>query len=211
MAENKHIVFDFDGTLVDSIEAIVLSYNDLADLYRFQKINRDDYPVFIRLPIRERLKVLGVQLHRFLLFRKLTKQFKVQYRQHLGGIVFYDGMLDVLLELKARGYVLSIISSNAETNIRLFLEQNEVNLFDHVIESNGLFGKHQTIKQYMRKHRVSSRDMVYLGDEVRDIEACRKMGVKIIAVAWGLDHEDLLKGEKPDCLIHRPLDILSNI
>jgi phosphoglycolate phosphatase len=52
-------------------------------------------------------------------------------------------------------------------------------------------------------------NVLYVGDEVRDIVACKKAGVKIAWVDWGYDLKEAVADEKPDYLISNPLEIIS--
>ena len=70
-----------------------------------------------------------------------------------------------------------------------------------------LFVKSRTIKRFLRKSGIPNENFVYVGDEVRDIEACRDAGVKIIAVTWGWDPHDAIKNNSPDFIANEPQDI----
>jgi phosphoglycolate phosphatase len=55
-----------------------------------------------------------------------------------------------------------------------------------------------------RKFQIDRNQMLYVGDELRDVQACKKIGVKIAAVTWGFDSAPLLAASKPDLLCHSP-------
>ena len=59
----------------------------------------------------------------------------------------------------------------------------------------------------MEKHNLKPQEIIYVGDEVRDIQACKKIGVKIIAVSWGYNSKEILDREKPDYLVNKPIEI----
>jgi phosphoglycolate phosphatase len=204
----KHIVFDFDGTLVDSAEVIVKVYNELAAKYKFKKLTRKDYQVIMNLPLRKRLKALEASIFRVFVIGKIGHEFKDRYKFYLESINFFDGIIDVVRELKDKGYILSIITSNSELNINEYLDHQQINLFSHITSSKGLFGKDQAIKNYMREHKISNKELIYIGDEVRDIKACKRNNVEVIAVSWGLYNKEILHSEKPNYLIEDPNEII---
>ncbi|MCX6820719.1 MAG: HAD hydrolase-like protein, partial [Candidatus Aenigmarchaeota archaeon] len=74
-----------------------------------------------------------------------------------------------------------------------------------------LLGKARRIKAIMKKHGYGRADVVYVGDEVRDIEAARKVGVKVIAVGWGINKSRRLKAEKPDFFVRTPVQLLKAV
>ena len=55
--------------------------------------------------------------------------------------------------------------------------------------------------------KLSKSDVYFVGDEVRDIEAGKKAGIKTIAVSWGYNTKDALAKEQPDYIIDTPLDL----
>lgn len=204
----KHIIFDFDGTIVDSVDSLVEVYNGLSDKFGFNKISQNDYRLINNLPIKERLKVLGIPFYRLFFMGGLDQEFMNGYKKHVKNIKFFEGVEELLYQLKDLGFKLSIISSNSEDNIFSFLKVNELEIFDDIHSSKGFFGKNHTIRKYLKKHELSNKDVIYIGDEIRDIKACKKADIDIISVTWGLDNEELLKSGKPTYIVSEYNDIL---
>lgn len=207
----KHIIFDFDGTLANSIEVVVKVYNGLAEQYSFNQINPNEYRNMMKLSLREKIKVLNIPMSKVLVIRKFSQEFKRQYKFHLKSLQLFNGMLEVLSTLYEKGYTLSIITSNSESNIMAYMDQQGISYFDQVKSSKGLFAKDKSLKQYMRSNRLSNKDLIYIGDEVRDIQACKKMNVEVIAVTWGMDQRQALLAENPDHIVNKPNEILNLI
>ncbi len=63
----KHIIFDFDGTLVDSVGVLVDVFNSISDKFGFNKISQNDYRLLNKASLKDKLKILGVPIYR--LFR----------------------------------------------------------------------------------------------------------------------------------------------
>lgn len=63
----------------------------------------------------------------------------------------------------------------------------------------------------IRNNHLNAHEVIYIGDEVRDIHSCKEIGIKIIAVSRWYDNETLLKENNPDILITKPRDILQAI
>lgn len=53
-----------------------------------------------------------------------------------------------------------------------------------------------------------SHEVIYVGDETRDVEAAKKVGVKVIAVTWGINSEKILRKQNPDYLIVKPKELI---
>ena len=71
-----------------------------------------------------------------------------------------------------------------------------------------MFGKHRSLKRLLKTYHMKPAETIYIGDEVRDIEACRKAKVQIIAVTWGFNSKRILERAKPDFIADKPEDIV---
>ncbi|AEV67103.1 HAD-IA family hydrolase [Acetivibrio clariflavus] len=202
---NKKILFDFDGTLVQSENILLAMYNELFEGKDYKDITQEDIEKLRSYSLIDKCKMLGISVYKI---PKLYIESKKIYKKYLSSVELKDGVANMLHELKDQGFNLDILSSNDASTISEFVKNNDIDLFDHIYSSNNLFGKHHAIKNYLKKHNLTEKDIWYVGDEVRDIVSCKKAGVKIIAVTWGYDSEQILSEEKPDYLARKPQEIL---
>lgn len=199
----KTLIFDFDGTLVNSKDVIIQIYNEIAQENNYKKISSSDVSNLSRISIAERCKLLSVPTYKIpLLFVEVMKR----YKDHIININISEELLDVLIALKEE-FNLSIISSNSESTIGDILKNNKIDIFNSIHSSKNLFGKHFAINAYIKKFKLSKDNVIYIGDELRDIVSCKKCGVRVIAVTWGYDSADLLKSYAPDYLVNTPMEI----
>ena len=63
------------------------------------------------------------------------------------------------------------------------------------------------MKKLLKNRNLSEFDVIYIGDEVRDIEAAKAAGIKMVAVSWGFNSPEILKTKNPDYLIDYPLQL----
>lgn len=206
----KTIIFDFDGTIVDSRDLIIQLYNEIAERENYKKINKSDIESLSTLPILERCKVLDAPIHKI---PSMLLEARKNYKNEIHTLRVKDGVLELLYKLKESGFSLGIISSNARSTIIEFLKQNNIDVFDYVHSAKNLFGKHYSINGLVKSFNLDKKDTIYVGDEVRDIEACKKSHIKIIAVTWGYDSTKLLQKGNPEYLINKPdeiIDIVNN-
>jgi phosphoglycolate phosphatase len=201
----KHIIFDFDGTIADSGEIGLQIINEFAEKYNYRKFTMTEVRAMSTIPVRERLKKVGVPLHKI---PQISVEALVKYRRLMHSLKSFDGIREMLESLKGEGLYLAIISSNSAENIKEFLQNNNLGLFDRVVAVKNFFGKHRSLGHYLKEARLKPEEAIYIGDELRDVEACKKAGVKIIAVTWGFDSRELLQRGNPDFIADRPGDIM---
>lgn len=201
----KYVVFDFDGTLVDSREISIEAVNRLADRYRFKRLEQGELEKMKRLSLAEKCRLLKVPLHKLPMW---ASEFYKLYRQAMNDLLLFDGIKELLDGLNGRGYRLAVISSNSEQNIRDFLTRSGVDYISQVFCSNNVFGKDKIIRNFLHKSGLKPSEVIYVGDEQRDIVACKRSGIKVIWVDWGLDTSELAEKENPDYSVSAPGDIL---
>ena len=157
-------------------------------------------------PIKEIFHELNIPLIKLpFIARKSRKEFNKEVA-HLKPI---KGMKNLLLTLKKQGQTLGILSSNSEESIKKFLEDNDLQIFDFVSTNNRLFGKAKSLKKIFKGNELNKENAVYIGDEIRDIEAARKMGIKMISVTWGVNSHERLSMYNPDFLVNTPEELLA--
>lgn len=202
----KVVVFDFDGTIADTHDTFVEIVNRLAKTFGYQPVNAEDLARLKNLSSQEIIKQSQVSpLQIPFLLHRVKRELNKQIEQ----LKPFQGLQYCLNALKERGYTLGIITSNTKENVTIFLENNQLlNLFDFIYSGTPLFGKHKIIDRVIRQNKFCADEMIYVGDETRDISAAKKSQVQVVAVAWGFNSPQILAKFHPDHLIHHPLELL---
>ena len=207
----KVIIFDFDGTLADTIDILLSITNRLSAEFGFKSATKEELAQLSGLTPWQILRYSGISIFKFpLLIRKL----KAELRCEIPNIQLFPGIKEVLLELKKLGFQLGIITSNSRENVLASLEKNGLQGTFTFIYSGSTFGKHKVINRWLKREHINAEEVVYVGDEIRDIDAAKKTGIKIIAVSWGFNSQSALAAQNPDFLIERPqelIEIMSNM
>lgn len=122
----------------------------------------------------------------------------------------FEGIQNLILGLQKRGYEVGIISSNSKENILAFLSKNNLgNIADkNILCSSRIFSKDKQLKKFLKNNQLKPSEIIYVGDENRDIIACKKVGVRIIWVNWGYDSIEVVENSNPDFLVNSPEEIL---
>jgi len=200
------IIFDFDGTIADTLTLLIRISNQLADEFQFQKIRDDEVVILKTKTITKIIRHLKIPVAKIPL---ILYQIRRQMRQHITEVRTAEGLKDILLQMHARGWHLGILTSNSRKNVETFLKHNGLNCFDFFKTSVGIPGKTLRLKQLLRKQNLQHHEVIYVGDEIRDIEAARSNRIKIAAVSWGYNHPDALATYQPDYLIRHPQELLT--
>lgn len=115
-----------------------------------------------------------------------------------------------VIKVLSKEHFLGIITSNSEENVKIFLKNNNLTKHFNLIHSNlSLFGKDKSIKKVMKSRKMKRGNIIYIGDESRDVNAGKKAGIKTVAVTWGYEAESVLKKAKPTYIVTKPQELLS--
>jgi phosphoglycolate phosphatase len=204
----KHIIFDFDGTLVDSLRAALEIYNRLAEEMGLNPVTSDDYRRLQQASMKERFKIMGIPRYRIGLIRKLFHQFHERYQEHLGAIHLWGGIKELLARLEELGYTVSVITSNSAENVARFFTKRGIVINGAIRSAHGVFGKRQALQKYLRDQRLKKHAILYVGDELRDVITCRKARIDIAAVTWGFDQKATLEAAGPRYVLDHPAQLL---
>jgi len=179
------IIFDFDGTVADTFQLNVGLIKEMRpdtskkEIELFRNNGVAVLQKELNLSLKEVLKLLG------LLAKKQT--------QIINKAKIFPGIKNIFDELRKRDIKIIILSSNTTENIEKWLVHQKIKV-DKIITNNNIFGKDKLL-------RKMGRQFVYVGDEVRDVEACKKAGVKMISVTWGFNTKEALKKAGADYLV----------
>lgn len=205
----KVIIFDFDGTIADTVDALVTIANRLAGEFGYIPINSQELALLRNLPAREIIKYSGVSLFKIPF---LVKKVKGELKHKIHELHLINGIKTALVELHDQGYHLGIITSNSQDNVHEFLKCHKLDhLFDFIYSGVTIFGKTTIINNVLRQKQFKPEAVIYVGDETRDVESAKKANIKVIAVSWGFNSSEALGKQNPDFLIHDPSELVSVI
>ena len=205
----KVIIFDFDGTIADTYQAVVDITNGLSTEFGYEPLDEDSLKLLKDLSSKDIVRHSEISLFKLtFLLRRVRKELGKQI-QDLEPI---SDMPEVLKKLKQHDYTLGIITSNAEENVTAFLQKRNLDrFFDFVYSGATIFGKHRIIRRIIKKYRFDPKEVIYVGDETRDIRSAQKSNVGVIAVTWGFNSDKILSEYNPDFLVEKPSNILNAI
>jgi phosphoglycolate phosphatase len=205
----KVIIFDFDGTIADTVDALVTIANRLALEFGYVPINSQELVLLRNLTAREIIKYSGVSLFKIPF---MVKKVKGELKHKIPELTPIEGINAALIELHNQGYHLGIITSNSQENVNQFLKFHNLDyLFDFIYSGVTILGKTTIINNLLRQKQFKPEVVIYVGDETRDVESAKKANIKVVAVSWGFNSSEALGKQNPDFLIHHPRELLAVI
>ena len=205
---SKTIIFDFDGTIADTLDSVVKIVNNQAEHFGYKKVTKEYIPYLQGKKPREILSYLGISIFKLPLW---IKKIHSEINKEITNMVPTVNISPLLSELyHDERFHLGILTSNTQENVEQFLYKNELSFFDFIRTGKSVFGKSHMINKIIKQRKVRKSDVFYVCDEVRDIEAAKKSGIKSVAVTWGYNTKDALIKENPDFIVDTP-DELRNI
>lgn len=203
------ILFDFDGTIADTLDSIVKITNRLAGEFGYKKTTLEDVEYMRNMNSMQIIKTSGIPIFKVPF---LLQMVKLELNHEIQNLKPIPGIVEALEVLNSKEYQLGIVTSNSLENVKGFLERNDMaKLFSFIHAGSTLFGKNKAIKSFLKKAGISSEQVIYVGDETRDIEAAKKVKIKVIAVSWGFNSKAVLAKHNPDLAIDKPQDLMAAI
>ena len=128
----------------------------------------------------------------------VVKSFISLMRQNAASISLFQHIDELLLYLANRAVTLAIVSSNSYENVSRILGPANTKLISQFECGVSIFGKPARLQKVLKKTGIPCHEVIYIGDQVADLEAARKEDVAFGAVLWGYGAIESLREHLPD-------------
>lgn len=190
------VIFDFDGTLADSVGFFRTLLPELAQKFRFRVPTLEEQEEMRGHPPREVMRTLGIPGWKL-------PFIAVHARKRAGAAAafpLYGGTLDLLAALTEAGIRVAVVSSNSEAVVRRALGPEVSARISAWSCGAAMFGKARHFREVIRRLGADPARTLGVGDEIRDIDAAREVGIRAVAVSWGFAPAAALAAAGPDQL-----------
>ncbi len=202
----RTLVFDFDGTIADTLGETRRIFNQIAPDYGIRQVEEHELESLRHLSLKELLDHLNIPKRRV---PALITRGTGMMRGNITQLQLIEGMREVLIEMRTHVHSFGILTSNATANVDLFLRSHGLReQFDFISSTSKLTGKAKHLKAIRKTFSLRPEQMLYIGDELRDVKASQKAGIPIAAVTWGFNSRASLAASAPDYLFDTPADFL---
>lgn len=183
------ILFDFDGTIADTISVGLEIINAHADRFGYKRL---DGELNTHLSAMQLVKLAEVK---FWKLPYLIYQLKLKLSEKSDEIQLLPEAKELIKKVKDAGYELGILTSNSMRTVSSFLKKYQLDSFFSYIKTDVfIFGKKKALA---KTKKILNKKIIYIGDELRDIEACRKTNTPIVSVSWGMNSYESLEAHNP--------------
>jgi phosphoglycolate phosphatase len=193
----KAVLFDMDGTLIDSSEGIIKSAQYALTHYGIEETDMQNLMSFIGPPLAYSFK------NRYGFSEEKAREAVDVYRERYTKIgIFecslYPGVRECIEQLKEMGYLIGMASSKPEESCRRILKHFDlIDLFDDVVGATPdgrIDTKEEVLSEVMRRwHEIPREEMCLIGDTIFDVEGANQKEIPCICVSYGFgDVEEML-------------------
>ncbi|WP_432360584.1 pyrophosphatase PpaX [Sporosarcina sp. UB5] len=203
------LLFDFDGTLLDTNELIIQSFQTVLNAHYPGMYEREDILPFLGPTLKETFDRIDLTK---------SEQLIAEYRawnlaNHDALASEFDGVSDTLQQLKNAGFKMAIVSTKRNNMIMKGLELLSAgNLFDTIVGLDDV----QNAKPHpeplllaMERLNATPEETMMIGDNIHDILGGKNAGVRTAGVAWSVKGEQFIREQEPDFVLHHISDLLS--
>ncbi len=206
--ENDNLLFDLDGTLVNTIPLILRAFRETFRALGLPP--RDDREMLLEVGKPLYQQALDIDPYRAEEIFRVYQEMYDRYYQEL--VEEYPGIRESLRELKERGYHLAVVTSKRFSNARLDLERFDLlPLFDALVTAEDTENHKpdpEPVLKALEKLGGAPERTAFIGDSPYDLKSAHAAGVRAGAAAWGPFPHELLEAERPDYWIPDPPSLL---
>ncbi|QAS53736.1 pyrophosphatase PpaX [Halobacillus litoralis] len=197
----RTILFDLDGTLIDTNELIIASFTHTIEQYADRPYERKEILDFIGPPLRDSLsKVNPAKVEEMIVTYR-----KHNIENHNSYVKAYDGVVETIKTLKKQGYRLGIVTTKMRNTVQMGLELTGLDgLFETVITLDDVKNAKphpEPIVKALSHLDSQASEALMVGDNTHDIEAGQNAGTKTAGVAWTIKGREVLDNLKPDYML----------
>jgi phosphoglycolate phosphatase len=181
MPRYRLAIFDFDGTLADSLPWFRASFQDMITRFDLAPVRDDEVEGLRGMSAREIMARLNVSMWQL---PAIVSDMRKRKLAAASEISLFKGIPAMLTDLQRLGIKTAIVSSDSEASVRQVLGP-AASLIARFDCGAALFGKHRKFRRVARKLGAKPSETICIGDEIRDIEAAGAAGMDSGAVVWG--------------------------
>jgi len=191
LRSKSHIIWDWNGTLLDDVDLMVEVIGELLDEHNLPRIDRQQYCEVFGFPIKNYYRALGFDFDK-VAFEKLSEKFIAGYRRGLPTTRLHPGMKDLLHSIHQSQISQFVLSAAEESYLEEQLKHFGIR--HYFAEVYGLKDHHAASKlergeDLMREVKIPREATILIGDTDHDLAVGKALGIEVLLLAHG--HQSL--------------------
>jgi pyrophosphatase PpaX len=204
------VLFDLDGTLIDSVRLILDSYHHTLQVHGLPPRTDAHWLAGLGTPLRVQFREWSSDPEQLNAMVLTYREYNFRYHDH--RITPYPGVVDMMRQLRAHGVRTGLVTSkNREGAWRGLRVAGLDETVDIVIGADDVQEPKphpEPVLSALKVLRAAPDESVFVGDSVHDMVSGRSAGVSIAAVLWGPFNRADLEGTAPDHWLERPAELI---
>lgn len=187
IAHKSHVIWDWNGTLLDDVTLVVEIISDLLERETLQRIDAATYRDQFCFPIRKYYERLGFDFKRTS-YEQLAADFIGEFHRRVIECGLFTGAEELLTDLKTAGKTHSVLSAAHEESLKEQIAHHKIgHLFDHIygLSDHHAVSKIERGKELIRDSGLTLEKTVLIGDTDHDLQVGQALGVDVILLADG--------------------------
>jgi pyrophosphatase PpaX len=202
------LLFDLDGTLINTNELIIASFLHTLDSYYPSKYKREDVLPFIGPTLYDTFG--SVDQDRMEEMVKVYRKFN--HEQHDTLVTEYETVFETIKTLKEQGFKLGIVTTKIRDTVNMGLKLTKLDqFFDVVVTLDDVENAKphpEPVLKALKQLDSSPEEAIMVGDNHHDVEAGKNAGTKTAGVAWSIKGREYISSYNPDYLLEKMSDLL---
>lgn len=201
------LIFDFDGTLLDTNELIINTFQHVLDKYYPGEYGRDEILPFLGPTLKETFELINMEKS-----EEMIAAYRAWNIANHDKLAFeFDGVSDTLNKLKQMGFKMAIVSTKKNDMVLRGVNLLDVDdVFDTIIGLDDVSKPKpdaEPILLALERLGSSKEEALMIGDNYHDIVGGQNAGVRTAGVAWTVKGENFLQKFNPDYMLHHITDL----
>lgn len=203
------IIFDLDGTLADSKDMLEDVFLQVMKKRLPEGFSKQDLQKYTDKGPKEAIKLLKLNKLQLIYYVFKGRRLIKSRRNQLKPVA---GIESVLKSLQAENVKMYVASSNSKLVVDTFLQNN--NLSSYFIETWGRLGflsKAKGLNKIITALKLSREGVIYVGDEIKDVNSCKLLKLRCVSVTWGLNSASSLEKLNPGMVTKSTKELLAKL
>lgn len=202
----KHIIFDIDGTLLDTTDALIRSLQAALETVTGRPFDRESLGIYMGITGEDTLEQLGISD-----IPGTLRLWEDRLAEEAWRTTVFDGVPELLLELHNRGYHMGLVTSKDRKELDMDWDRIPQNqLFELIVNADDT-KEHkpspEPLLKYLEKAGITAEEALYIGDSQHDMLCAKKAGVDFALAGWGAYNRNL----DVKLIIDRPEELLEHL